>query len=237
MGLFIRLLLCFSAVYANPIWAKCINVPKSTSQTTVKVCESSDSYTFHIAGNVYDYNKGHYQEAFGLLLQDWYERKNIDPTITGQTRVIFWAAVPEANPGAVQARAVMQSGGLRFVFFLPIHPSDWSLANIRVSILGQNEAYPEFYGHSAGSLLVKRSVNVNDIELNNFMATYGAESPEYYTPGWVSYSVPVFKEQSIKQSISRDDSSQLYVERSELNHIFEWIALRERVFAFSIRRP
>jgi len=234
MRIFLGLLLSFSAAYADPSVAACTNVPRSASNTAVKVCESAHVYSFHIAGSVYDYSKDAYRDAFGHLLGDWYEQQQLDPQTT---RVTFWAAVPEANPEAAQARAVLQIDGRRFVFFLPIHPEEWSLANIRVSVLGTDENYPEFYGHTAGSLLVKHSAGVNESDLQSFMAHYQAFNPESYTPGWSSYSVPVFKEQEIKEAVGRDDPSGQYVARSELNHVFEWIAFRERVFAFSISSP
>jgi hypothetical protein len=234
MRIFYGLLLSFSAAYANPSWAACINVPRTETNTAVKVCESLDSYTYHIAGNIYEYEKTTYRDAFASLLNDWFAHENLPPQ---SARVTFWTAVPEANPEAAQARAVMQVGSRRFVFFLPIHPADWSLANIRVSILGKNEAYPEFYGHTAGSLLVKKSETVQEVDLENFLANYQAYNPVSYAPGWSSYSVPIFKEQSIKEAIVRDDPSGRYVAKTELNHVFEWIALRERVFAFSIYSP
>jgi hypothetical protein len=234
MRIFIGLLLYFSAAYAEPSWATCIDVPRSASNAAVKVCESEVSYTFQVANNSYEYDKAAYQEAFGLLLRDWYAQENIAPKAT---RVTFWAAVPEANPEAVQARAVMQAGSKRFVFFLSIHPAEWSIKNVRISILGTGETYPSDYGHTAGSLLVKKSSHVDEADLQSFMATYQAYHPESYTPGWTSYSVPVFKEQSIKVAIGRDDPTGEIVERSELNHVFEWIALRERVFAFSVDTP
>ena len=234
MRIFYGLLLSFSAAYANPSWAACVNVPRTATNTAVKVCESADFYTYHIAGTVYEYEKDAYREAFAVLLNDWFAHENISPTTS---RVTFWAAVPEANPEAAQARAVMQAGSKRFVFFLPIHPGDWSLPNVRVSVLGINETYPEYYGHAAGSLLVKKSETAQEADMQSFMANYQAYDPESYAPGWSSYSVPVFKEQSIKEAIVRDDPSGQFVAKSELNHIFEWIALRERVFAFSIYSP
>ncbi len=234
MRIFYGLLLSFSAAYANPSWAACVNVPRTASNTAVKVCETADVYTYHVAGSVYEYSKVAYRNAFALLLNEWYEHENILPQ---NTRVTFWVAVPEANPEAAQARAVMQAGSKRFVFFLPIHPADWSLANVRISILGKDESYPDYYGHAAGSLLVKKSGSVTESDLQGFMANYTAQYPESYTPGWTAYAVPVFKEQSIKTAISLDDPSGQYVERTELNHVFEWIALRERVFAFSIYTP
>ncbi len=237
MRVFYGLLLSFSAAYANPSWAACINVPSAASNTAVKVCETPDSYTFHVASNVYEYGKDAYKESFALLLNDWFEHENIAPQINKPTRVTFWIAVPEANPEAAQARAALQAGGKHFIFFLPIHPAEWSLANIRVSILGKDETYPDYYGHVAGSLLVKKSESINESDLHSFMASYQALGPELYTPGWSSYSVPVFKEQSIKTAISTDDPTGQYVAGTELNHIFEWIALRERVFAFSIYTP
>ncbi len=234
MRIFYGVLLSFSAAYANPSWAACVNVPRTATNTAVKVCESAYSYTYHIAGNVFEYEKDEYRQAFAILLDDWFTSVNVTPH---STRVTFWTAVPEANPEAAQARAVMQTGSKKFVFFLPIHPADWSLTNIRVSILEEDEDYPEYYGHAVGSLLLKKSETAQEADLQNFMANYQAFDPEAYTPGWSSYSVPVFKEQYIKEAIGRDDPSGQYVAGSELNHVFEWIALRERVFAFSIYSP
>lgn len=234
MRIFFGLLLSFSAAYANPSWAACVNVPRKAANTAVKVCESAVSYTYHITGNEYVYEKDAYQDAFAALLNDWFEREHIAPQTT---MVTFWAAVPEANPEAAQARAVMQAGSKRFVFFLPIHPAEWTLTNVRVSILGKDEAYPEYYGHVAGSILVKKSITAKEADLQNFLADFQAYNPEPYTTGWSAYSVPVFKEQSIKEAIIREDPSGQFVERSELNYVFEWIALRERVFAFSIYSP
>lgn len=234
MRIFIILMLFFSAGYATAGYSYCTPIPRGASNPAVKACETYSSYRFTIIGSEYTYSKAEYRAAFAKLLSDWRELHGLTSLVT---RVDFWLSVPEANPGATQARAVLKAGDRSFVFFLSVHPQDWSLDNLRVSILGQHETYPDSFGHTAGSLLVKQNTTAQESDLHAYMERYQAYLPQFFAPGWFEYELPVFREQPTKEVVDKDGSAANVVARVELNHIMEWISQRERVFAFSVNTP
>lgn len=234
MRLLISAMLLFSAGYASAGDSICISVPRGSADPAVTACETSDSYDFTIVGTTYSYTKAAYQEAFVKLLNEWHELHGLTNL---STKVDFWLSVPEANPEATQARAVLRADGRSFVFFLSVHPQEWLPNTLKVSILGQNEIYPDYFGHSAGSLLVKRSATVQEADLHQYMENHQASGPQIFSPGWFAYELPVFREEPTKSSIESDPMAKAFVERVELNYIMEWISQRERVFAFSVNTP
>lgn len=232
----LALTLLVSGLYSDPAAASCISVPKSAKDSPVKACESISQYRFDIVDNTFIYDKSNYRQALADLLRGWL--KDRDVTWHEQpASVEFWLAVPEANPAATQARAMIYMGDKQFILFLSVHPMDWDDENIAVSVLGTGETYPQSYGYRAGTILVKKQAETSDENLHQVMSLYGAYAPDPVAPNWFDYEVGVFQENDITSAVMSSDEAQPYVARASLNHTMEWIALREKVFTFTLSAP
>lgn len=234
MRLFLPLMLLFSAGYANAADGACVSVPRTAKDPVVKACETFTSYTFHITGSTWTYGRSEYRSAFSRLLREWLDQQGV--TWANQRATVdFWLAVPEANPEATQARAAVRIGDQRFVAYLSIHPDDWQTDDLSVGILPPGEAYPNSFGYRAGSLLVKKEDGVDEESLHVLMEAHSAVRPQFFSPGWFDYSVPSFNEQAVNDAVLEDPATKLSIARTNFNYMLEWIALRERVFTFSLQ--
>lgn len=233
MRLLMTMMLLFTAAYPAGAEGACVSVPRGAQDPAVKACESYTSYAFTITGSTYTYSRSEYRTAFSELLRSWLAQQDVT-WATLPASVDFWLAVPEANPEATQARAVVRIGDQRFVLFLSVHPQDWQADELSVGVLPKGESYPETYGYRVGSLLVKKQDERSDESLHQYMETKGAGWPQFFSPGWFDYAVPAFQEQQVNDAVLQDQEAAAFVARTNLNYILEWIALRERVFTFSL---
>lgn len=234
MRLLLTLTLFVSVSYSTFGYSMCTQIPEDAKNPAVTACDDPTTYTFSIVGTSYKYDKAAYQEGLRQLIFGWLIERGFSPD---EVQVEYWLSVPEADPAATQARLVVSAGKAQFIVFLSIHPQDWEPRNLSVSILGKGDVYPSSFGYDAGSLLVKHAENASAEAIQDYLTTYDATQIEPVSGRWFRYHVPEFYETSIRESILNDAEAGTYIEKLELNHVMEWIAVRERVFAFSLSKP
>lgn len=222
-------------LYSPIVGAACVTVPIDAEEPLVTACETTDDYTFDVVGSRFSYAKAAYRERLRSEFAAWLTAAGV-PTPDDGT-VEFWLAVPETDPAATQARAVLRSESVNLVWYLSLHPDRWSLTNSSLGVLDDGP-YPTSYGHRPAQLLIKARGPAEDAR-RTLLAELGARDPSPYAPNWSVYTTDSTREGEVMAAIKADPRSLALVERAEANHVIEWIAMRELAFtfAFSERAP
>ncbi len=210
----------------------CVVFPERTEAPVVRACEDESHYTFEIAGLESRYVKEDYRARLVQVLRDWFTAQAINMPADGA--IEFWLAVPETNPASAQARAVMYWPGGAVVAYLPIAPESWQLSNKHVAVLGDQLKYPATYGHRPGAILVQQQEGAVHSEVAAFLASHGLDDPLPTGKDRHMYRVEVFKEASALTSILAHPQTKQLIKNISVNSVVEWVAQRQRVFAFSL---
>jgi hypothetical protein len=211
-------------------FALCTGIPVGAEEPAVKACESRTHYTFQIAGKEQRFDKRQYQNDLKTHVQSWLAQNDLNQDIA-HTYVEIWLSVPELNPAATKMRAVFKGESQDLVFFLPIDPKEWDQEPFNVGITTEFP-YPESFGNQAGELLIKKAAGSSTNGLVGYLQKFGISQVEPFASLWFSGSVgPLTEEETVRQ-IEFDQNSGSLVEQIQPNAIVEWMALRERVFAF-----
>ena len=209
----------------------CTNVPANNPNAVVTVCESAHQYTFKIAGTVESHEKKSYRNRLIELTAAWLSSAGIDRDRLLSSRIEIWMSVPEANPGGAKVRAFFQSSLGNFVVSLPVSPAEWQVTNSNVGIT-EFQTYPQSYGYRAGSILVKKSQKATEPVFLDVVQPYSTTPVESFAPSWYGMGTAVFNERQVSTELSQQNPD--IVESAQFNQIMEWMAWRERVFAFSV---
>ncbi|MEN9835911.1 MAG: hypothetical protein RL011_2104 [Pseudomonadota bacterium] len=210
----------------------CVQFPKQVEAPVVKACEEDSHYSFLIAGTETRYAKDLYRARLVDTLRDWFTLQGMAMPIDGE--IEFWLAVPESNPAAAQARAAMYWAGGAVVAFLPIAPEGWRLTDRQIAVLSEDFRYPSSYGHRPGSLLVHSQDDANHGDVVEFLAGHGLEEPRPVGKNRHVYQVDTFAELGALRAIEAHPRAKQLIKSVSLNSVVEWVALRQRVFAFSL---
>jgi hypothetical protein len=212
---------------------RCLMLPPHAVEPAVSACETETEYQFDVAGEKFTYPKTEFQDRLAAALNIWLNGHGI--TEQPGTVVDFFLAVPELNPRATPARAVVSlPDGRRFVASIGLHPEQWQLVDAQVGVLEDGENYPADFGHAAGSLLVRATPEATSDDVAAFLALHGATHPEPFTVGWLKVDVPAFEEFAVLAAIIADPERDRFVLKVEPNAIVEWIATRGLAFAFDL---
>ena len=222
---------------AAPVAGACVHIPEAAESGpgTVIACETPTSYTFDVTGRHYDYTKEAFREQVRKTLGDWAIKSHV--ALPQNARIEFWLAVPEASPQGTMGRAVVIWKGGGLVAYLELGLESWVLASRSVGILRPGESYPTNFGHQAETLLVKSSGQGDQDDRYRFLQNLGASAPTALGQGWEVYRVAAMQEEETAKAIKTASESARHVSHVELNAMIEWIAVRQRVFAFSFARP
>lgn len=224
--IFFVLLGCYSSPAAADA---CVYVP-SKETPAVTACETDDRFTYDITGNAYSYAKETYAARLNDMLATWLA--SVGLAAPEDATIELWLAVPEASPGAAQGRAVLRSSTLNLVWYLSLHPDEWTLADRDVGILPRGGVYPQSFGHRPRQLLVKARGD-DETTRRALLAAHGAINPEPYALGWSTYDTAAAVELAVSSEAMGDPKTAALVERVEVNHIVEWIAVRQLAFTFA----
>jgi hypothetical protein len=227
--------------------AGCIQLPPNVSAPAVEACETRRLLFFDIAGEVDSAEKGAFQLAFQKSVALWFDAHAVPRELLDGASVDFWLAMPEANPAATQARAVLHlapRGGdtaaslLVFLSPQPDNGDKWLLDDSSLGFL-TDKTYPQSFGFRTGQLLVKVQPGVTSDQLQNMLASLNADASHSgeYAPGWYVVEMPPLQEAKLKNILEQDITARAVVARADFNPLVEWIAFRERLFAFSLSSP
>ena len=211
----------------------CTAIPFGSDNPAVEVCEYEKAYTFTVVGELYKYEKKVYQNRMQEMLIHWLDQSNLPSEYWRDATVDMWLAVPEANPGATQARFAVSGSSGSFVLFSSIHPEEWDLTNDNVGIL-LDGPYPESYGVTAGEILVQKKDSTSEDTLFRYMERLGGYSPEGFSRNWYNFQSVVFDEERIRERVENSFEGRFIVDAVQRNSIYEWIAQREKVVSFKL---
>lgn len=220
---------------------RCIGIPRESETPPVTVCETKMEYVFTVTGERTAYLKEEFRSALRVAVGRWYDEAGVEEP--SGARLEFWVAVPEANPAGTMARVALVDGvtttgeaAPSVVFFVSIDPATWTFTDADVAVLG-DERYPEAYGYRVGTLLVKAAPTAEKGQIETFLAGHGVGGGDEFAPNWSAHSVAPFQEEQTAAAVRLDPRGAELVTKVELNQIVEWIARRERAFAFSLGEP
>lgn len=210
----------------------CVQFPEQAEAPVVKACEDEINYTFHIAGHETRYAKDGYRARLARVLQDWFESNGMALPLDGE--VEFWLAVPETNPAATQARAALYWNGGAVVAYLPLAPDGWKLTDKQMAVLSGEQRYPASYGYRPGNLLVHAQEDVPHAAVVNFLAEHGVDDPRAMGKDRYVCAVDPFLELHAKNAVETHPQAKHLIKNISVNSVVEWVAMRQRAFAFSL---
>lgn len=221
--------LVMTAIYSSVSQAQCVQVPAGVESPLATSCETEDQYLFEVTGTKLAYPKAMFRERLRTEFTAWLNAAGV--ALPDDATIEFWLAVPEADPAATQARAVLRSADVNLVWYLSLYPDEWALTNRELGVLSDGP-YPSSYGHRPAQLLVKARGTAEESR-RRMLAEHGARDPSPYAANWSVYTTDATREGDVMAAIAADPRSAFLVERVEANHVIEWIALRELAFTFA----
>jgi hypothetical protein len=214
----------------------CVQIPAGVALPVVEACETERFLFWDIAGTPSVRDKGAYVAAFQKSLESWWEARGLDGGQLAGAPVELWLAMPEANPAATQARAVVTLPAAKLIVFLsplPDGSGGWTLDDSSVGFL-TDAGYPASFGYRTQQLLLKAKPGVDAEQVAALLARHGVTHGGEYSPSWYAVRVPPLQEAALKAALIRDPEAASVIARLDFNPLVEWIALRERMFAFSL---
>ncbi|MBM4251303.1 MAG: hypothetical protein FJ146_04990 [Deltaproteobacteria bacterium] len=210
----------------------CVQFPEQAEAPVVQACEGETHYTFNVAGRETSYAKDSYRARLARVLNDWFASKGL--ALPPEGEVEFWLAVPETNPAATQARAAFYWSGGAVVAYLPLVPDSWKLTDRQVAVLDSEQRYPGSYGHRPGTLLVHVQEDVPHAAVVDFLAEHGVDDPRALGKDRYVYEVDPFLELHAKSAVETHPQAKQLIKNISVNSVVEWVAMRQRAFAFSL---
>ena len=215
---------------ANP--TSCVNIYSSPESIIATICESDTSYEFTVGGDPISFDKNQFRQDISLAIADWWTGHNQSLQLLKNSKIEVWLSVPEANPAAAQARAIVLTGKGRVSLSFDLQAGVWIIGDTNAGILAE-KTYPESYGWRPQQLLIATKTGADAIETGRILLesgiTLGAES----SPGWFQAQTKFMDEQASIKRLKTLDKHQNYVRSAQLNTLFEWIAYRGRCFSFN----
>ncbi|MCX6110296.1 MAG: hypothetical protein NTZ90_11920 [Proteobacteria bacterium] len=222
---------------AAPASGSCVHIPEvpDPSPGKVSACETATTYTFDVAGQHYEFAKEIFRDQLRTVLGNWAQQSQI--VLPQDAWIDYWLAVPEGSPQGTMARAVVSWKTGALVAYLDLAPERWDLRSQNVGVLTAEASYPASFGYQAETLLVKHGDQADLDAVHRFMLGYGATVPSPLNRGWEVYHVAAMEEASTAKAIRSAPDFSRNAMQVEFNAMVEWIATRQRVFAFSLARP
>lgn len=214
-------------VNAAPQFDKpCRQIPERSPEDAVAIiCDDNSAYNFTIAGEVLIFDKTEFKTRLRESLSDWWQSQGESLDSLSHASIAVWLSIPEANPGAAQARAVVQSnrGNMSLSFDLRSH--DWTFTEDLAAVTGI-KTYPETYGWRPRQLLIGAAKTADPTQLAQFLLGLGVTLGEEASGGWYQATTEFLDEQTAAQRIRAADKNGDYIRSVQLNTLMEWIAHR-----------
>jgi hypothetical protein len=141
-------------------------------------------------------------------------------------------SVPEANPGAAQPRAILNTADGLVSFWFNLTADRWEFHDSETAILGDT-AYPKSFGHRPIQILVKSQANIPESDVVDALIEEGAVTVSNEGNGWYTAKGVVFKEESLAARSLKNHANIL--KYAQVNSVVEWIANRQMAFYFTYK--
>ncbi len=211
----------------------CKNIPEQSDAPLAIYCEDQDSYSFDLAGDQISFSKHEFQIRLSRAIKLWWASHGLSQTSLTYSNVDVWLSIPEANPQAAQARAVVISPLGHVSLSFDLHDDEWLLSDQEAGVLDRY-SYPDSYGWRPQQLMISFNPGTSHEQATILLQKAGIRLSEETSPGWYKAETKIFDESSAIRRLTQYDRMSGYVRSSQLNKLFEWIAIRGRTVHFNM---
>ena len=224
-----------STGYAETAKAACQSMPAAATKAPVTFCQNGFTVSVRVGSDTRHYPRAEFTTAWRDIAKSWLIAESLSPNLLKGASVEYWFSIPEANPLATQARIqISPRSGPRFLLAGSAFPEDWALPPARANIaILSHDRYPEDFGFRPGELLVLGASQARPEDVLQHLARYSEGPPSQSNGRWYTVPTKAFAEQSVNRGLTADPMSDDLVNAVYYNSLLEWIAYRERAFAFS----
>lgn len=207
----------------------CVSFPRQSSNPVVEACETEFEYDIRIGENSYVFDKEIFQDRIKHAAMTWLTTRAPSATVDSSSLVDIWLAVPESDPLAAQGRVMVRTSHGNVVFYFDIKSSNWVFSDSSTAILN-DKSYPTSFGHRPASILAKPTPGAPVDSVIHALLESGAIDATYDNSGsYRGVAVP-FQELNVANRALKSHAE--FLERVQVNTIFEWIADRQKIFEF-----
>ncbi|MCX6124785.1 MAG: hypothetical protein NTV34_08555, partial [Proteobacteria bacterium] len=211
---------------------RCVSIYSSPESVIATVCESDTTYEFNLGGDLTTHHKNQFRRDINFAIENWWTSHNQSLRHLINAKIEIWLTVPEANPAAAQARAVILTSKGRVSLSFDLQEGVWIFSDANAGILAEKD-YPDSYGWRPQQLLIATKTGADEAELERILIASGIALGAQSSPGWFQAKTKFMDEQDAIKRLKILDKHQDYVRAAQLNTLFEWIAYRGRCFSFN----
>ena len=224
---------CASAVYARS--ESCTTIPEGSTveDAAVVACETPLSYKIRITDDTFTFSKREFRTRLGAAISQWWLTRHEDLQELARAPITIWMNVPDSNPSAAQARAIVHLRESTLAISFDVRSSNWVVSDGQVAVLGGQE-YPQTFGWRPSQLLVQMTPDADKSLLVQDLRVLGVTLSSSSTGRWLEAETALFDEQTARERIDAWDPKHIKVASVEVNSLFEWIAWRSEVFHFTL---
>ncbi len=207
----------------------CTVFPRDSANPIVEACELDTEYRFRIGDENYQFAKDIFRDQIRQATIAWLADRDLESSVSEVSAVEIWLSVPESNPLAAQARAVVSTARGNIVFSFDVKSNDWTFGDEKTAILN-HKTYPESFGHRPSRILATAFAGVSAAAVIDSLMDSGAISVR--SEGNDNYSAVCkpFEEISLAQNAAKSHSD--VFRNVQVNSVYEWIADRQIAFRF-----
>lgn len=212
--------------------AGCVGFPEQTEPPLATYCENENTYSFDLGGDHLTFAKQEFQTRLTQSISQWWLNHGLPIAALNHVNVDVWLSIPEVNPQAAQARAVVFTplGNANLSFDL--HEQNWKLSDQEGAILDR-AVYPQSYGWRPQQVLLSFVADTPHDAIASLLKKSGIALGEEMSPGWFRAETAVFDESAAIRRLTLFDQSG-YIRSAQLNKLVEWIAIRGRTVHFNM---
>ena len=213
--------------------SNCKNIPEQSDAPLAIYCEDQDSYSFDLAGDQISFSKHEFQTRLSRAIKLWWAAHGLSQASLTYSDINVWLSIPEANPQAAQARAVVMSPIGHVSLSFDLHDEEWRLSDQEAGVLDRYN-YPDSYGWRPQQLMISFNPGTSREQATTLLQKAGIKLAEETSPGWYKAETKIFDESAAIHRLTQYDRMSGYVRSSQLNKLFEWIAIRGRTVHFNM---
>lgn len=211
----------------------CRGIPEQSEAPLATYCETDDSYVFDLSGNKISFAKPEFKGRLSESIQEWWSQHGLDQQSLSLSHVEVWLSVPEANPAAAQARAVVFSPLGNVSLSFDLNNDSWNLVDREAAILDRS-SYPQTYGWRPQQVMIAFNKGTDPTKAAVLLNHAGLKLGPETSPGWYIAESKIFDETNAINRLMQLDQWTKLVQSAQTNQLFEWIAVRGKTVQFDM---
>lgn len=213
--------------------AECSAIPEKSDSPLVHFCETDDLYSFDLSGDLLTFNKQDFETRLTSAIRLWWSRSALGTNNLSGAHVEVWLSVPETNPQAAQARAVIFSAIGNVSLSFDLHDQAWELFDQQAAIL-DNASYPDTYGWRPKQVMVSFENGTDLGKASLLLKRAGLTLKQEVSPGWYMTESRIFDETAATNRVVQYDRWTKFIKSAQTNMLFEWIGARGKTVQFNM---